>query len=168
MKHLKRFNESLVNIYDIDWNNIAPKELTVIKDGRNTKFKLGNIMKHFDMIQVTYDTADGEIWGVPDTLEFDLYFVKPNGKLNNSIRIDVDITYGNLMASEFSITTPNIVEVIQYTSYHSKFDPSNTVFAFDEESLIKIINFFNTFNTIKVTREQFNFLDIEPNSYYPK
>jgi len=167
MRHLIRFNES-INIYDIDWHNIAPKELTTIKDGRKTKFRLGNIMKHFDMIQISYDTNGGEIWGVPDTLEFDLYFVKPGGKLNKDIRVDIDITYGDLVASEFSITTPDVVNVIQYTSYHSKFDPSNTVFAFDEESLKSIIDFFNKFNTINVRREQFNFLDEDPNSYYPK
>lgn len=167
MKHIRKFNESVINIYDIDWHDIAPKYLTTIKDGRRTKFRLGNIMKHFDMIQVSYDTADGEIWGVPDTLEFDLYFVKPGGHLNKSLRINVDITYGNLMASEFSITTPNIINIIQYTSYHSKFDPSNTVFAFDEKSLKEIIRFFNTFEGIKVSREQFNFLDEDPSSYYP-
>lgn len=167
MRHLIRFNES-VNIYDIDWHDIAPKNLTVIKDDRRTKFKLGNIMKHFDMVQVTYDTADGEIWGVPDTLEFDVYFVKPGGKLNKDIRVDVDITYGNLVVSEFSITSPDILNVIQYTSYHSKFDPSNTVFAFDEESINKIIKFLNTFNGVNVQRDQFNFLDEDTNSYYPK
>jgi hypothetical protein len=167
VRHLIRFNES-VNIYDIDWHDIAPKNLTVIKDDRRTKFKLGNIMKHFDMVQVTYDTADGEIWGVPDTLEFDVYFVKPGGKLNKDIRVDVDITYGNLVVSEFSITSPDILNVIQYTSYHSKFDPSNTVFAFDEESINKIIKFLNTFNGVNVQRDQLNFLDEDTNSYYPK
>lgn len=168
MKHLIKFNESLINIYDIDWHHLAPQELTVIKDDKRNKFRLGNVMKHFDMIQVTYDSVDGEIWGVPDTLEFDFYFTKPGGHLNKLIRINIDITYGDLMASEFSITTPDIVNVIEYTSYHSKFDPSNTVFAFDEESIQKIINFINSFNTIKVRRDQFNFLDEDPNSYYPK
>lgn len=167
MRHLIRFNES-VNIYDIDWHDFAPKDLILINDDKRIKFRLGNIMKHFDMVQVTYDTADGEIWGVPDTLEFDVYFVKPGGKLNKDIRINVDITYGNLVASEFSITSPDILNVIQYTSHHSKFDPSNTVFAFDEESINKIIKFLNTFNGINVQREQFNFLDEDPNSYYPK
>jgi hypothetical protein len=166
MKHLKKFNES-INIYDIDWHNIVPKYLTVVKDDRNTKFKCGNIMKHFDMVQVTYDTDQGEIWGVPDTLEFDVYFVKPGGKIDKSLRLDIDITYGNLVTSEFSITTPNKVNVIQYTSYHSKFDPSNTVFAFDEDSLEKLIKFFNVFNGVNVSREQFNFLDADPSNYYP-
>jgi hypothetical protein len=157
-----------VNIYDIDWHDIAPKNLTVIKDDRRTKFKLGNIMKHFDMVQVTYNTDGGEIWGDPDNLEFDVYFVKPGGKMDKSLRLDIDITYGNLVASEFSITSPDILNVIQYTSYHSKFDPSNTVFAFDEESINKIIKFLNTFNGVNVQRDQFNFLDEDINSYYPK
>lgn len=166
MKYIKKYNES-INIYDIDWDKISPEYLTVIKDGRNTKFHCGNIMKNFDMVQVTYDTVPGEIWGVPDTLEIDVYFVKPGGKMNKSLRLDIDITYGNLVASEFSITSPNKVSVIEYTSYHSKFDPSNTVFAFDEESIDRLIKFFNTFNEINVSRDQFNFLDKDPNSYYP-
>jgi hypothetical protein len=166
VKHLIRFNES-VNIYDIDWHDIAPKYLILINDDKKIKFKLGNIMKHFDMVQVTYNTDGSEIWGDPDTLEFDVYFVKPGGKMDKSLRLDIDITYGNLVASEFSITTPNKVSVVQYTSYHSKFDPSNTVFAFDEESLQKIIEFFNKFKGINVSRDQFNFLDENPNSYYP-
>jgi hypothetical protein len=166
MRYLKSFNES-VDIYNIDWHKISPDYLTVIKDGRTTKFHCGNIMKHFDMVQVSYDTVPGEIWGVPDTLELDIYFVKPGGKIDKSLRLNIDITYGDLVASEFSITTPNKVSVIEYTSYHSKFDPSNTVFAFYEESLEKLIKFFNEFNGIHVSREQFNFLDANPNNYYP-
>ena len=45
------------------------------------------------------------------------------------------------MACEFSVEEPNIVDVIEYTSYGSKFDPSDTVFALTDESLQKFINF---------------------------
>mgnify|MGYP000409459944 CR=1 FL=1 len=79
MKHLRRFNESL-NIYDIDWHEIVPKKLTMIYDDKSYNFicdQSTNIMKHFDMIQVTYTLEGGESWGVSDCLEFDLYFLKP-------------------------------------------------------------------------------------------
>ena len=76
MKYIRKFNES-IDIYNIDWKSIVPKSLSVIKDNRTTSFTIGNIMKNFDMIQITYDTTGGEIWGYPDTLEFDLYFAKP-------------------------------------------------------------------------------------------
>ena len=63
------------------------------------------------------------------------------------------------MACEFSIEQPNKVNVIQTTTYHSKFDPSNTVFALEDESLNKFINFLNRFDGIKVTRYELRFLD---------
>ncbi len=168
MKHLKRFNES-IDIYDVDWSKLAPQELEVIKDGEVIQFKIGNIMKHFDMIQVTYSTKNGEIWGYPDTLEFDIYFTKPQ-KLSKTgnYKILVDITLGNLVVSEFGIYPPSTVSVIEYTSYHSKFDPSDTIFAFTEESINYLVDLFNKFKGISVERKDFNFLDSDPNSYYPK
>ena len=77
MKHLRGFNESL-NIYDIDWHEIVPKKLTMIYDDKSYNFicdQSTNIMKHFDMIQVTYVLEGGESWGISDCLEFDLYFL---------------------------------------------------------------------------------------------
>jgi hypothetical protein len=102
--------------------------------------------------------------GEPGDLQFDLYFVNMDGK----IRIDVDITFGELQVSEFSIESPNKVEVIEYTSYGSKFDPSNTVFAFTEESLQDLISFLNHIDDrFEITRDKFNFLDADPYSYQP-
>ena len=72
------------------------------------------------------------------------------------------------MVSEFSISPPNIIDVIQYTSYHSKFDPSNTVFAFTDESLLEIIKFFNLFTDIHIERNNLNFLDDKVDSYIPE
>lgn len=159
MKYIRKFFES-VNIYEVDWDNIVPKSLCFKKGDHNICFTLGNIMKHFDMIQVTYETSNGEEWGTPDTLEFDLYFLKPQSK---HFKIDVDITFGDLMVSEFSLEVPNKVNVIQYTSYHSKWDPTETVFGFDEQSLQKILKMFNTFDGFEFSVEQFKFLDQRDN-----
>lgn len=171
MKYLIKFNES-VDIYSIDWEKICPDKFEVIKDNKTIEFKLGNIMKNFDLIQVTYscDTSDSEsdIWGSPDTLGFDIYFEKPIGlKSKSNFKILIDITYGDLVVSEFSIVPPNKLSVIQYTSYHSKFDWSDTSFAFSEESLKDLIELLNKFTGIEVDRSQFNFLDNDPNTYYP-
>jgi hypothetical protein len=161
MKHLKRFNERFENIYDVVWGKILPPTLTILKDGEHT-FKVGNIMKDADMIQVTYVNVKNE-WGVTDNLEFDFYFLK----FDNTLKMDIDITWGDLMACEFSITSPNKVDVIDYTSFHSKTDPSNTVFALEEKSLQDFIGFINKFDGFKVERNQFNFLDSDEDSYYP-
>ena len=159
MKYIRKFFES-VNIYDVDWQKLAPNSLCFKKGDHNVCFRLGNVMKHFDMIQITYETSDGEEWGMPDTLEFDLYFLKPEGK---HFKMNVDITFGNLMVSEFSLVPPNMVNVVQYSSYHSKWDPTETVFGFDDESLEKVVNLFNKIDGFNFTVDQFKFLDQRDN-----
>ncbi len=161
MKYLKKFNEGFENIYEVDWKSVLPKKLTVLKDGEHT-FKVGNIMKDADMVQVTYVNVKNE-WGVTDTLEFDFYFEK----VDNSFKMNIDITWGDLMASEFSITSPSKVDVIEYTSFHSKTDPSNTIFSLEEKSLQEFVKFLNKFDNFKVDRSQFNFLDSDKDSYHP-
>ena len=182
MKYLKRFNEDteatiksngnisanidsktdhINTIYDKRWEEHLPDYLTINYHGKLFKFKRDNIMLHSDMVQITYASTNidsqesGEIWGSPDTLEFDIYFAKEDSK----IILNVDITYGDAMACEFSIESPNKIKVIEYTSYHSKFDPSNTVFALVDESLQSFINFLNSFSGMKLKKEDFKFLD---------
>lgn len=143
-------------IYDVDWQSLMPKTMTVLKDGVH-EFRLGNIMMHSDMVQVTYENSNDE-FGVPETLEFDFYFSN-----NAHMRIDVDITWGDAMACEFYIETPSKVGVIEYTSYGSKTDPSNTVFALEDECLIEFVAFLNRFGGVDVTIDQFKFLDKRDN-----
>ena len=126
--------------------------MVVLKDGEHA-FKLGNIMKHSDMVQVTYENV-GEEWGVPSTLEFDFYFSE-----DPEMRIDIDITWGDAMACEFYVNSPNKVGVIEYTSFRSKTDPSNTIFALDDKSLKSFVDFLNRFDGFKLDVSQFNFLD---------
>jgi hypothetical protein len=73
--------------------------------------------------------------------------------------LGVDITYGDLMACEFTAEAPNKIKVVEYTSYHSKFDPSNTVFGLVDDSLQSFINFLNRFEGMKLKKEYFKFLD---------
>ena len=140
--------------YDPKWERILPEELTVIKgyDDKveNHKFTKGNVMLDSGMIQITYDNDEV---GFPNTLEFDIYISK-----SIDIRLDVDITWGDLVACEFSIEG-NKVNVIQHTSKNSKFDPSNTVFAFTKDSLDKIVNMFNKFDHVSITSNDLKFLD---------
>ena len=183
MKYLKRFNEDIeatikpngnlsanidpktddINtIYDKRWEEQLSEYFTINYHGKQYKFKKDNIMLHSDMVQITYASTplnskeSGEIWGAPDTLEFDIYFAKNEiGK----IRLSVDITYGDLMACEFTVEPPNKVKVVEYTSYHSKFDPSNTVFGLADDSLQSFINFLNKFSGVQLKKEDFKFLD---------
>lgn len=160
MRYLKSYKifESTI-IYDIDWHTLLPQEMTVLKDGVH-KFKVGNIMKHSDMVQVTYENVSNE-WGVPDTLEFDFYFSQ-----NGHMRMDIDVTWGDSMACEFYVESPSKIGVIQYTSFVSKTDPSNTIFALDDKSLQSFVDFLNRFDGFKLDVSQFNFLDKNDN-YQP-
>ena len=161
MKYLSYFKtfESAI-IYDVDWHQLLPKDMVVLKDGKHY-FRLGNIMKHSDMVQVTYENTSDE-WGVPETLEFDFYFSQ-----NGHMRMDIDVTWGDAMACEFYIESPSKVGVTQYTSYDSKTDPSNTVFALEDESLATFVRFLNRFDGFSLDMSQFKFLDKRDN-YVPK
>ena len=159
MKHLKSYALFESIIYDVDWKTVLPKELVVLKDGEH-RFKVGNVMMHADMVQVTYENVTNE-WGAPNTLEFDFYFSK-----NGHMRMDIDITWGDSMACEFYIESPSKVGVIEYTSFRSKMDPSNTVFALEDKSLKEFVDFLNRFDGFKLDVSQFTFLDSSDN-YQP-
>ena len=157
MKYIKAFKAfESVTIYDVDWHGLLPQKMVVLKDGEH-EFFLGNIMKHADMVQVTYENKADE-WGVPETLEFDFYFSQ-----NGRMRIDIDMTWGDAMACEFYIESPDKVGVTQYTSYRSKTDPSNTVFALEDESLESLVGFINKLDGFRVDASQLSFLDKRDN-----
>ena len=157
MFKVKRFKEG-TDIYHFDWDNNLPKKMTIIQHSQKVTFKLGNVMKNFDMVQVTYDS---NVWAFPSTLEFDFYFLKDVNSKN--FKIDIDITVGDAMVSEFSLESPNKVNVIQYTSWRSKTDPSNTEFAIDDKSLQDFINFLNLFEGFDIKKEDLKFLDRQDN-----
>jgi hypothetical protein len=180
MKHLKTYESFTTNenenkktpYWNSSWEKYLPSEIKIIKGQdtfiQNILYKKGNIMLHSDMVQITYTNQDYTMETdkvVPETLEIDITFAN---NVNNSdeLNLNIDITYGDGMASEFKIHGDKL-DVIQYTSYGSKFDPSNTAFAFDDVSLNQFIEFLNQFNGVKLRREQFNFLDKDPNSYTP-
>lgn len=168
MKYLKRFNERLY-IYDPAWESFLPNQIIVIKGQYNeiqrVRYTRGNIMLNSDMIQITY-YFEGE--GAPDTLEIDIYMaqydteksyadsttVVSSGSLsyenedltkNKNLRLDVDITFGDEMACEFTIDEKSGVNCFQQTSYGSKFDQSNTLFAFEDSNVRQLVAFFNRF-----------------------
>lgn len=168
MKWIKKFESFDIPYYNKEWEKFLPEQITIIKGQekfiQRKVYKKGNIMIHSDMIQISYTHGEYQMDikdVVPGVVEFDIYFIK-----NDGISLSVDITYGDTMASEFKINNDK-VDVIEYTSYGSKFDPSNTVFALDENSLKSFIKFFNMFTGINVNRGQFNFLDENPNNYIP-
>lgn len=183
MKYLRRFNENEnISVYDPKWEVFLPETIVVLKGEEygidRLVYKKGNVMLNSDMLQISYDINR---WLAPDTFEIDIYLVKDDageehidqttvinqgkidydrspGKYIHNLRLDVDITFGDMMASEFTISKDGIT-IIQDTSYGSKFDPTNTLFAIEDESLQKLVDFFNRFNIgIKLDITDFNFL----------
>ena len=65
------------------------------------------------------------------------------------------------------VESPSKVGVIEYTSFRSKTDPSNTVFALDDNSLQSFVDFLNRFDGFKLDISQFKFLD-RLDDYQPK
>ena len=110
--------------------------------------------------------ADGE----PDNLEFDVHVVKNNhGDESNpdKLKLNIDITYGDAIPSSFTIEAPNKVQTHDYTGENSVVDPK-TMFAFTQESLQKLADFFNRWDEkFNVNVEDFKFLDTNKDSYVP-
>jgi hypothetical protein len=182
MKHLKKFNESKISIFDDNWSDFLPSNLKIVtsngifdlnlsKDRSNLGHNV-NISHLFNNIQITYSHStydnpeDCNDDGEPDFLCFDIDLVKNNdGKDANpdTLKLNVDITYGDAMMSEFSIEKPNKVNITHYNGINSLHDPK-TKFGFDDESLKELINFFNRFG-YELTPNDFTFLDKDLDNY---
>lgn len=174
MKYLKKFES--FSIFEENWRDFLPDYLVLIEESITDSngflkdpstsastdqlciYRLGNIMSDL-VYQVTYE-RDFDFFGIPDTLEFDV-------ALLNESELSIEITFGNLIACGFNIVSPNKVNVYEYTSFYSKTDPTNTVFAFDELSIFKILRFINRFKGFNLSRSDLNFLDNNPNNYRP-
>lgn len=183
MKHLRRFNEN-VSLFDPNWVKLLPKKLSIITN--NGEFTLDvcslepetsgfsgiyNLMTSFSFsyaqntIERSNDdpTADGE----PDTLQFDIAIVKDNkgdeANPSNSLRLNVDMTYGDSMMYEFTIDYPNKVNVHHYNGKDSLYDPE-TYFGFSDESLQELVDLFNRFG-FSTTPKDYEFMDSDLDSY---
>lgn len=194
MKYLKRIHEfkfesnkdKSYSIFDTEgWKKFLPKKLNLVTDNGNwllelPKFDSGmghatNVTNLMNCIQITYQqntpsTENGDVTrdGEPNYLEFDITIVKNNdGRSANpdTLKLDVDITYGDAMAIEFTIEKPNKINVLHYTGFGSLYDP-NSYFGFEDDSLEELVNFFNSWG-YKLTKKDFTFLDKYPDSYIP-
>jgi len=158
---IRRFNEG-ISIYQVDLEKVMPKKLTIDQAGKEVTYNIGEITKNYDMIQCPY--INEEIWGFAETLELNFYI--DDNENDGEIKLSVDVTLGDAMVSEFSLEAPNKVSITQYTSYHSKDDPSNSVFAFTDDSLRNLVDFFNEFQGFYFKISDFKFLDMR-DDFYP-
>lgn len=189
MKHLRKFNENRVSLFDPNWVKLLPKSLVVITDNGEFKLERDNVVdKNADYpeqiynlmtsvsipySQNTMEEEDGDALadGEPDTLQFDIYIVKNNkGDSNNpdTLRLNIDMTYGDNMQCAFTIEKmedgSTKVECHHYNGKNSIYDPE-TYFGFSDESLADLVDFFNRFG-FDTTPEDFKFIDSDQYSYH--
>lgn len=170
MKYIKRFNESTMVYNHYDVRKLLPKEISIKTSNGEYNLKLSDVLSNIPKLQVSYyhstmnKTGDSLSDGEPDYMGFDFNFTKRGDKFE----VYVEISYGDAMAYEFKITSPNDVKVVHYTGFGSKLDPKSR-FALSDRSIMDLISFLNKFNFgLKLTRDKFNFLDWDKDSYRPK
>ena len=188
MKHLSRFDESRVSIFDSEWVKLLPKSLTIVTDSgefelkrdnvleKNTKYpeQIYNLMTSISIpyYQNTMEEEGGDPLadGEPDTLQFDLYIVKRNkGESSNpdTLKLNIDMTYGDKMQSSFTIEKDKDgntkVGTHHYNGMNSIYDPE-TYFGFTKQSLAELVEFFNRFG-FESKPEDFKFIDDDPSDY---
>ena len=135
--------------------------------------------------------ADGE----PDTLEFDIHIFKNNDGIESNpdnLVLNIDMTYGDAPISQFSIehvdgetsiqrkskhnSENNLnydkfknktIDVAHYTGVDSLYD-KDYMWSLSDDSIQKLVDFFNMWDEkFKLSPDDFNFLDADPDSYKP-
>jgi hypothetical protein len=177
-----------ISYFQQDWfEKVMPSELEIYSSpllkklntngtitDLNTEYEKKIILLHknsccinSDLIQFSYvddsDFEQDEVIdnGEPDGLAFDIFFVKNE----RGIKMNVDITYGDHMAYEFTLEAPNKINIVHYTGVGSLYD-SETHWGFTESSINKLVQFFNRFNHgIKISPKDLKFLDSNEESY---
>jgi hypothetical protein len=166
--------ESRISIFSQDIKSLIPKSIDLINSDQH-KLELKDVLLNGDLIQIAYyhnkfeETGDALSDGEPDYLEIDIHTLKDNDgtKANpDTLRLNIDITYGDSMMFSFTIDKDNGVNVHHYDGVNSKYDPESQ-FYFSDDTIKDLVEFFNRFDDYQLTPKDFTFLDSDPNSYQP-
>ena len=166
--------ESRISIFSQDIKSLIPKSIDIVNTDQH-KLKLTDVLLNGDLIQIDYyhntfeETGDALADGEPDYLEIDIHTVKDNDGTEanpDTLRLNVDITYGDSMMFSFTIDKDNGVSVHHYDGVNSKYDPESQ-FYFSDDTIKDLVEFFNRFDDYQLTPKDFTFLDSDPNSYQP-
>ncbi len=162
-----------VSIFQKDeWEKFLPEKLHLVTNNGDFKLERSEVIVMPDKLQVIYyqQTFEGpndvNKDGEPDNIGFDIHMVKTNDGTQanpDNLKLNVDVTYGDAMVSQFTISKPGETTVAVYNGFESKFD-SDTEFGFDDESINDLVSFFNRFG-FKLDSKDFTFIDKYPNSY---
>jgi hypothetical protein len=167
--------ESRISVFSQDIKKLLPKNLNLITTNGQFELELKDVMLNGDLVQIAYyhntfeKSGDALGDGEPDFLEIDIHTLKDNDgtKANpDTLRLNIDISYGDSMMFSFTIDKINKVKVHHYDGINSKYDPE-TFFHFSDDTINDLVELFNRFDDYQLTSDDFNFLDSDPNSYQP-
>lgn len=146
-----------------DFKDKLPNEITIHTNDGNFTLKKSDVTLESDIVRVTYhhstlqkngnSLADGE----PDYVGMDFHIIQ------SPLKIITDVTYGDSIVSEFSITEKGI-EVGDYHGINSKLD-SKTHFGFSDNTIKNLITFYKNLGDFKLDPNDFKFIDKYPDSY---
>jgi hypothetical protein len=172
---INKLDESTVSVFSQDIKTLLPENLNLITTNGQFELELKDVMLNGDLIQIAYyqntfeKSGDALGDGEPDYLEIDIHTLKDNDgtKANpDTLRLNIDITYGDSMMFSFTIDKDNGLNVHHYDGFNSKYDPESK-FYFSDDTIKDLVEFFNRFDDYQLTPKDFNFLDSDPNSYQP-
>jgi hypothetical protein len=171
---IDKLDESTVSTFSQDIRSLIPKSIDLINSGQH-KLELKDLLLNGDLIQIVYyhntfeKSGDALGDGEPNYLEIDIHTVKDNDGTEanpDTLRLNVDITYGDSMMFSFTIDKDNGLNVHHYDGINSKYDPESK-FYFSDDTIKDLVEFFNRFDDYQLTPKDFTFLDSDPNSYQP-
>lgn len=148
--------------------DIFPNQIELYTTYGTNIHKLSDVTNENSIIRATYyvDTPsekNGDVLadGDPDFVGFDIHVINKS----NDIKLNVDMTHGDHMIYEFTIESPNKVNVNLYGGVGSKLD-SDTHFGLSDKSLSDMIKVFSSFNDkFKLSAKDFTFMDKYPDTY---
>lgn len=181
-----------ISIFDQDWfEKLLPNQLEIYSDQKLSKLNKDQSLTELepnrivfdknectidsDMVQFSYyynsmvAVQDGEdhnpngaiLDSEPSFLEFDIHFTRNK----RGIKLIVNISYGDQVESEFSIESPNKINIINYNGVNSKYD-GETHWGFSKDSIKDLVRFFNAFNHgIMLEESDLSFIDEDRQSY---
>ena len=162
-----------ISIFDKEeWQKFLPKKLKLVTNNGNFELKQTDLTINGDKMQIIWyqntvkGPNDANKDGEPDTIEFDVHMVKTNDGTEanpDNLKFNIDITYGDSMVSQFTISKPGEISVGHYTGFGSKYD-KGTEFGFEDDTIKELVEFFNRFGFQLVTKD-FTFIDKYKDSY---
>jgi anthranilate/para-aminobenzoate synthase component II len=162
MRFIKPFNEDKKTLaYNEEVLKMLPKRLCIYTSDGSFELDLGQSTRETDVIRAFYSHETSYKDGEPDNLSLDIHLMKNE----RGFKTIVDIIYGNTCKHQISIEAPNKVKAGIYNGVRSVND-SPSHFGFDDQSIIDLCNFFNSFNFgYNLKPEDLKSIDKYPNSY---